>query len=278
MLLSLDAGVSALNQFQQNLNVIGNNIANVNTIGFKSATVGFADSLSQTMGSNAAGSMQVGTGVTTNSITNQFTQGSISNTGVPTDMAVNGNGFFVVADTATSQQYVTRDGAFSTDETGYLITSNGMRVQGYSDAGLATKGDIKIDNTGAPLHADGSANTSAVASFTFDDTGKLKVLLADGTQFTRGQILLQNFSNPSQLLKVGNNLYAGLPSAGPLTTPLAPSSNGLGSLVTSSLEMSNVNLAVELTSLITTQRAYEANGKVITTSDEILQTLVNLKR
>jgi flagellar hook protein FlgE len=273
MLLSLDAGVSALNQFQQNLNVIGNNIANVNTIGFKSATVGFADSLSQTMGANAAGSMQVGTGVTTKSITNQFTQGSISSTGLPTDMAVNGNGFFVVTDTTTSQQYVTRDGSFKTDDAGYLITSNGMRVQGYSDAALTTKGDIKIDNTGAPL-----GSTAAVASFTFDDTGKLKVLLADGTQFTRGQILLQNFSNPSQLLKVGNNLYAGLPSAGPLTTPLAPSSNGLGSLLSGSLEMSNVNLAVELTSLITTQRAYEANGKVITTSDEILQTLVNLKR
>lgn len=278
MLLSLDAGVSALNQFQQNLNVIGNNIANVNTVGFKNATVGFADSFSQTLGASAAGSMQVGTGVSTNAITNQFTQGAISSTGLATDLAVNGNGFFMVNDATSGQQYVTRDGAFSTDTSGYLITSNGMRVQGYTDASLSTKGDIKIDNTGAPLNADGSVNTSAVAGFTFDNTGKLKVLLADGTQFTRGQVLLQNFSNPSQLLKAGNNLYGGLAAAGPLTTPLAPGSNGLGNLVAGSLEMSNVNLAVELTSLITTQRAYEASGKVITTSDEILQTLVNLKR
>jgi flagellar hook protein FlgE len=222
--------------------------------------------------------MQIGTGVTANSITNQFTQGSISSTGAPTDMAVNGNGFFVVKDSTTGQSYVTRDGTFSTDSSGFLITSNGMRVQGFSDAALTTQGSIKIDNTGAPLNADGSANTSAVARFSFDATGKLNVLLADGTQFTRGQVLLQNFSNPAQLLKVGNNLYEGLPAAGPLATPVAPSSSGLGSLVAGSLELSNVNLAVELTSLITTQRAYEANGKVITTSDDVLQTLINLKR
>ena len=269
MLLSLDSGVSALKQFQQNLNVIGNNIANVNTVGFKSATANFADTFSQTLGANASGSMQVGSGVTTSSITNQFTQGSIAGTGVQTDMAVNGNGFFMVNDPTTGQQYVTRDGTFSVDGSGYLVTSNGMRVQGYSDAGLTTKGDIKIDSNGS---------ASAVASFSFDSTGKLKVLLADGSQITRGQILLQNFTSPSQLMKAGNNLYTGLTAAGPLTTPLAPSSPGLGSLATSSLEMSNVDLAVELTSLITTQRAYEANGKVITTSDDILQTLVNLKR
>jgi flagellar hook protein FlgE len=82
MLLSLDSGVSALDQFQQDLNVIGNNIANVNTVGFKSADVNFADALSQTLGSNSAGSTQVGSGVLTASITNQFTQGSITSTGV----------------------------------------------------------------------------------------------------------------------------------------------------------------------------------------------------
>jgi flagellar hook protein FlgE len=276
MLLSLDTGVSALEQFQQNLNVIGNNIANVNTVGFKSATMNFQDTFSQTLGSNSAGSNQVGSGVTTSSISNQFTPGSIASTGGLTDMAVNGNGFFMVKDPTTGQQFATRDGSFKANS-GYLVTSNGMRVQGYTDAALTTLGDIKIDNTGA-LKADGTADTSAVASFNFDSSGKLNVFLADGTQFTRGQILLQNFSSPTQLLKVGNNLYSGLTAAGPLAAPLAPSSNGLGSLVTGSLEMSNVDLAVELTSLITTQRAYEANGKVITTSDDILQTLVNLKR
>jgi flagellar hook protein FlgE len=101
MLLSMDSGVSALDQFQQELNVIGNNIANVDTAGFKSADVEFADALSQTIGANAVGSLQVGTGVTTSSISNQFTQGAINTTGVQTNMAVNGNGFFLVKDPAS---------------------------------------------------------------------------------------------------------------------------------------------------------------------------------
>lgn len=282
MLTALDSAISALSQFQQNLDVIGNNIANVDTAGFKGASMSFADAFSQTLGSNATGSMQVGTGVLTGSINNQFTQGAISSTSVPTDMAVNGNGFFVVKDTTTGASYVSRDGEFGTDNSGYLVTSNGMRVQGYSDAGLTTLGDIKIDNTGAtmtdPVSGLTVPDTSAVKSFSFGSDGKLTVLLSDGTQFTRGQVLLQNFSNPQQLTKVGNNLFSGLTAAGPLATPVAPGSSGVGSLVAGSLEMSNVDLAGQLTSLITTQRAYEANAKVITTGDEILQTVVNLKR
>jgi flagellar hook protein FlgE len=273
MLLSLDSSASALDQFQQSLDVIGNNIANVNTVGFKSANTDFADAFSQTLGSNSSGSMQIGTGVLTSAITNQFTQGTITSTGVQTDMAINQNGFFMVKDPTTNQEYATRDGEFHVDTNGYLITNSGMRVQGYSDAGLTTLGDIKIDNTGAP-----NGDTAAVSSYTFASSGNVNVQLTDGTQFTRGQILLQNFSDPSQLIKSGDNLYSGLTLAGPLSTPSAPDANGLGSIVTGSLEMSNVDLAGQLTSLITTQRAYEANTKVITTSDEILQDLVNLIR
>jgi flagellar hook protein FlgE len=273
MLLSLDSGVSALDQFQTQLNVIGNNIANVNTVGFKSASVDFADTLSQTLGSNSAGSEQVGTGVSIASINNQFTQGGISNTGNNTDLAIAGNGFFLVKDPATGANYVTRDGQFTEDNNGYLVTSTGMRVQGYTDAALTTVGDIKIDNTGAP-----AGDTSAVSSFNLKSDGTVSVQLSDGTQFTRAQILLQSFTSPDQLLKAGNNLYSGLTNAGPLAAPVAPSLNGPGMLTPGAVEMSNVDLAAQLTSLITTQRAYEANSKVITTSDDVLQTLVNLKR
>ena len=93
-----------------------------------------------------------------------------------------------------------------------------------------------------------------------------------------GQILLQNFTNPDQLVKVGGNLYTAPAAAGGLAAAAAPNSSGLGYIVSGSLEMSNVDLAGQLTELITAQRAYEANSKVITTSDDILQTLVNLKR
>jgi flagellar hook protein FlgE len=282
MLNSLDSGVSALQQFQQEMDVIGNNIANVNTVGFKGANVSFADTFSQTIGSNSSGSMQVGTGVLTASISNDFTAGSISNTGVPTDMAVNGQGFFVVKDPTTNAEYVTRDGHFGVDASGYLVTTNGMRVQGYTDAGLTTLGDIKVDNTGAMM-TDATTglqvpDTSAVSSYSFGTNGDLTVGLADGNSFKRGQVLLQNLSSPDQLMKVGNNLFSNIAAAGPLTTPVPPGSNGLGAIVNSSLEMSNVDLASAMAAMITTQRAFEASGKVVTTSDEILQTLVNLKR
>lgn len=268
----MDSGVSALDQFQQDLDVIGNNIANVETVGFKSANVEFADALSQTIGSNAAGVEQIGTGVVTGSITDAFTQGTMTSTGVPSNMAINGNGFFVVKDPTSGEEYVTRDGDFSVNANGYLVTSEGMYVQGYTDSTDTTIGNIQISNANAP-----GGDASAVQSYTFNSDGTLSILLADGTQFTGGQILLQNFTAPTQLTSVGNNLYNGMANAGALTAPVAPGSNGLGNLVAGSLEMSNVDLATQLTDLITAQRGFEANAQTVTTSNEVLQDLVNLK-
>jgi flagellar hook protein FlgE len=272
MLLSLDSGVSALDQFQQDLNVIGNNIANVDTVGFKSANMQFADALSQTLGDNAAGVEQIGTGVVTSSIADTFTQGSIVSSGVPTNMAIDGNGFFLVKDPTSGESYVTRDGNFTVDSNGYLVNSQGMRVQGYTTPGGTTVGDIQISNANA-----NPPDSSPVQSYTFGSNGNVNIQLADGTQFTSGQILLQNFTSPTQLTSVGNNLYNGMTNAGPLATPEAPTTNGLGTIVSGSLEMSNVDLASQLTDLITAQRGFEANAQTITTSNEVLQDLVNLK-
>jgi flagellar hook protein FlgE len=269
----MDSGVSALDQFQQDMNVIGNNIANVDTVGFKSAKMQFANALSQTIGANAAGIEQIGTGVLTSSIANTFTQGSIVNTQVPTNLAINGNGFFMVRDPASNQTYVTRDGNFTVDANGYVVTSTGMRVQGLVPAGGTTIGDVQISNANAP-----GGDTSPVQSFTFAANGDVNILLADGTQFTSGQIVLQNFTAPTQLASVGNNLYSDLANAGPLAAPGTPTSNGLGTLQGGALEMSNVDLAEELTALITAQRGFEANAETITTSNQVLQDLVNLKR
>lgn len=272
-LRSLFSGVSALRNHQTMMDVIGNNIANVSTTGYKGADVEFADALSQTMqGAGSAGSMQVGTGVSTDSIANRFTQGAINATGNPTDLAISGNGFFVVRDPATNADFATRAGSFTVDTSGYLVL-NGMRVQGYSDAALSTVGDIKIDNTGAP-----GGSAAAIQSWNFDNKGNIVVTLTDNTTFTRGEVLLQNFQSPQMLVKEGDNLYSGLTAAGPLAQAAAPSTNGLGKLEVGALESSNVDLTTELSNLITTQRAFEANSKVITTSDEVLQTLVNLKR
>lgn len=273
MLLSFNSGVSALEQFQQELDVISNNIANVNTVGFKSANVSFADTLSETLGTNSAGSEQVGTGVTTAGISNDFTAGSLTATGVQSDLAVDGNGFFMVKDPSTGNTYMTQDGEFTVDPNGYLVNTSGMRLQGYSDAGLTTQGDVQINTTGAP-----NGDTAAMQGYTIGSDGTVTVQLADGTSFTRGQILLQNFTDPQQLIKVGGNMYSNQANAGELAAPVAPSSNGMGTVQSGYLEMSNVDLASQLTALITTQRAYEANSKVITTSDDVMQTLINLKQ
>lgn len=288
MLRSLTSAISGLQNFQGRIDVIGNNIANVNTTGFKSGRVDFADSFSQTLRSSSTGSgsttsvsaMQIGSGVATSSIRNVYTQGAVARTGVVTDLAISGEGYFVVRDLITNAQFVSRAGDMRLDANGYLVTPNGMRVQGYSDAALTTMGDLKIDTTGMPSTSDPSAT---MKSYSIDLDGKINVKLSDGTEFARGQILLQLFQDPQALIKEGNNLYSGISTAGPLggagsPTPAAPGTNGLGRIESGALELSNVDLANEFSSMITAQRAFQATARIISTSDEMLQELVNLKR
>ena len=283
LLASLTSGVSGLDNFQEQMDVIGNNIANVDTTGYKAADVQFADTFSQTLRvatgatstTSGSASVQVGTGVTTTAINSDWLQGAISTTGVASDAAISGNGFFVVRNTVSNDQFVTRSGSFKVDANGFLTTNTGERVQGFSDAGLTTQGDIKIDTTGMPATSD---PTAGIVSYSIDGLGKINVNLSDGTSFVRGQILLQNFQDPGALTKIGNSLYSGMTNAGPLATPATPGTSGLGGIVSGALESSNVDLANEMANLITAQRAFEANSKIITTSDEMLQTLVNMKR
>ncbi len=286
MLRSLNTAVSGLRQFQDEMDVIGNNIANVNTTGYKAARVQFEDTFSQTLrGSSPAlgnhssvTAMQVGSGVAIGSIQNLHTQGAINRTGVDTDLAISGNGFFVVRDTVSGAQFATRAGEFRTDESGYLVNPAGLRVQGYADSGLSTLGDIKIDGDGRPSTA---SPTAALVNFSIDSEGRVNVKLSDGTQYVRGRILLQHFRDTSVLTKEGGSLYSGLNIAGPLdwaSTPGVPGANGVGRIQAGAIEMSNVDLANEFTTLITTQRAYQASARMITTSDDMLQEVVNLKR
>jgi len=275
MFSSLNTAVSALQQFQDDISLIGNNMANVNTTGFKDGIMNFADTLNQVIGLGGTTTEQIGSGVTTDSITSNFTQGTISQTGINSDLAVSGSGFFVVKDPSSGAEYVTRAGDFQVDANGYLVTANGMRVQGYSDSGLTTLGDIQINATGAPATA---APGATVQSYTIGQNGDLTLTLSDGTTFVRGQVLLQNFQAPNALQNQGNNLYSMTTAAGGLAQPVAAGTNGLGTIDSGALEGSNVDLTTEMTNLIAAERAFESNAKVITTSDEVLQDLVNLKR
>ena len=278
-----------MQQFQARMDVIGNNIANTNTTGYKTSRMDFADSFSQTYRGAGVGSgtssnvdpIQVGTGVISTAIKTQFTQGAITRTGPQTDLALSGEGFFMVKDPVANAQYATRAGDFRLDQSYRLVTNGGYRVQGFSDSGLATEGDIVVDGVGRPPTSDPLAT---VSSYSINRDGKIQVRLSDGSEFTRGQILLQRFSDPNALTKQGNNIYTSLTAAGPLTSGTAlsgasaPGSNGLGIIESGALELSNVDLATEFTSMIVTQRSFQANSRIITTSDEMLQELVNLKR
>ncbi|MBI4659588.1 MAG: flagellar hook-basal body complex protein [Verrucomicrobia bacterium] len=305
MLRALNTGVTGIRQYQTNLDTIGNNLANVNTVGFKAGRVEFADTLNQTLRAgtpdsatrSGTSSVQVGNGVDIASVRNLFTQGAVNQTGVTTDLAISGEGFFIVKNIATNELFATRAGDFRVDSNGFLVTDQGFRVQGFQDPptaadGLYTdadaQGHIKFDKGTAPAAAAADAGISNIA---LDGSGKINILLSDGTQYVRGQILLQRFSNPNALLKQGNNLYTGLTTAGPLgagitaaqpfdATPTknAPNSSGLGRIESGALELSNVDIAREFSNMITTQRAFQANARVVTASDTILQEIVQLTR
>jgi flagellar hook protein FlgE len=287
MIRSLNSGVSGIQQFQQQMDVIGNNIANVNTVAFKSSRVDFADSFSDTLrGSTAATAtssgtpaIQIGTGVTTTSVKSIFTQGALVRTGAQTDLMISGSGFFVVRDPVNDTQYVTRAGNLRVDANGYLVTDGGLRVQGYNDLALSDVGDLQIDPTTRPPTLSATAEMNG---WSISREGELRIKLSDGTEYVRGQILLQRFSDDQALVKEGQNLYSGIATAGPLggatPSPAPPGTNGLGRIEAGAIEISNVDLANEFANMITAQRAFQASARVITTSDEMLQELVNLKR
>ena len=164
---------------------------------------------------------------------NFFAQGRIEPTGNPTDCAISGRGLFIVRDPSSNLQYATRCGAFHLDAGGFLVTSNGFRVQGFADSGLSVPGDIAINADGAPT---ASATNATVVAYLFGCDGKIIVTLSDGSRFYRGLILLQWFRNP-QALKLGDNqLYSNLAEALPIYTSCAPGARGLGRLESYALE------------------------------------------
>jgi len=289
MLNSLNSGVAGLINFQEKMDVIGNNIANSNTIAYKSARANFEDTFSQTLqgGSKAVGELQVGSGMQVSSIKSDFTGGTYQQTGIESNLYINGSdGFFLVKNDA-GEEFATRAGDFTVDKQGYLVTNEGYRVQGFSDqvardGAMSTRGDIRIIDDPATRPVPLKNPLAAPAGFKIDTNGRVRLTMDDGTTYDSGQVLLQKFQDVSMLTKEGNNLFSNLSAAGPLggdsLTSVTPGTNGTGELKSGALEMSNVNLASEFADMITTQRGFQANAKIITTSDEMLQDIVNLKR
>ncbi len=424
MLTSFYSGLTGLSAYASALNIVGNNLANINTVGFKTSQITFEDLVTRTFGgvaTNGAGNpMQIGLGTLPGSIDGIFTQGSIQSTAEATNVAIEGNGFFIVGDTV-DDRYYTRAGNFSFDSLGYLINPEGKYVLGYTekdangniissgtlnkifmpsntvsspsettffqifanldvreDVGntysasvtiydtkgaphtltinfthnglvggndqwsydvtipgedviggtpgtpysLAT-GNIEFDGTGTMVTPPGDvtittpAFTNGADAMTFiwdlyDDDGVASltgypipsttsttntdgyppgnltslIINTDGViqgVFSNGQVeeiaqlATAMFNNPKGMLRVGRNLFAETNASGSASIG-APGTGGRGTIIGSTLESSNVDIATEFTNMIVYQRGYQANSRIITTSDEIIQESLSIKR
>lgn len=409
MMRSMFAGVSGLRNHQTRMDVIGNNIANVNTVGYKTSRVTFQDALSQTIRGATApqgnrggiNPQQVGLGVALSSIDVLHTPGNLQTTGVNTDLAIQGNGFFILGGEG-NQRYYTRAGNFTMDTSGRLVYGNGLQLQGWmaNDAGeIQTGGNpqgitlpigttidpqatseitltgnlnsstpdgesftrnlqvydslgnphtiqivftktandrewnwIAQDSAGTPIDgADGTltfdtsghipagttgtilnwspgsgaadltitidfsaisqqhAEDSSVGykqdgyrmgyldSYRIDSAGTVIGIFTNGLANNIAQIAVATFNNPAGLEKMGETMFRTSSNSGEAQINIS-GIGGAGTVTPGALEMSNVDLSQEFTDMIVTQRGFQANSRIITTSDEMLQELVNLKR
>ena len=264
MLRSMYSGISGLKNFQTKLDVIGNNIANVNTHGFKKGRAVFKDIYSQTVsgasgpanGRGGVNPKQVGLGAQLSTIDTIHAGGSLQFTGNTLDLAIEGDGYYEVGVDGDGEKYYTRAGNFYLDEEGQIVNSEGFYLK---------------DTGGAPIKIDIEAETMSIGS-----NGQVTQVV-DGALEVVATIRLVKFNNPGGLEKMGSNYY--LPSAASgAAVEGEPQEDGMGKIQSGSLEMSNVDLGEEFTEMIVAQRGFQANTRVVTTSDEILQELVNLKR
>jgi flagellar hook protein FlgE len=277
LLNSFNSGVSAVKTFSKSLEVIGDNIANVNTTGFKGSRVTNQDSFSETLNRSAAANgdipgantMQIGQGTSVASVSQRFTQGVLSTTGGPADLGISGKGFFKVQNPETQEFLYTRAGDFRLDDLGNLLTNDGMNV-------MMGAGPVVIP----PVEG-----TNPLQSYRIDKNGEVSAYYANGTAATPiGQILLTSFANPNALERVSGNLLtnpggeAGGVGAAGATEATAANATLFGDVIQGTLELSNVDLTQQFSDLIVAQRAFQAGSRVITVSDSVMEVIVNLKR
>jgi flagellar basal-body rod protein FlgG len=256
MIRSLYTGTTGMNAQQLNIDVIANNLANVSTTGFKRSIPSFEDLLYETIkvpGSQTSSDTQtptgilVGMGVGTGSVEKVFSQGPLTQTDNPLDIAIQGSGFFQIQLPNGTTAY-TRAGNFQTDSNGRVTTADGY---------------LLLPAITIPQGAN---------QITISNTGIVSAILAGETASTQlGTIQLATFINSPGLSSMGNNLFVETDASGTPSTA-NPGDNGYGTLAQTFLEGSNVNIVQEVANMITAQRAYEINSKTITTSNQMMQT------
>lgn len=262
---TLYTAATGMEALETKLDVIANNLANVNTLGFKKDRANFEDLLyknevlpgvEDSDGNRTAVGTHIGLGTRVSSVQTDFRQGAFQLTGKATDMAIEGPGFFKVTDTSGETVY-TRSGNFS-------INSEGSLVLGSAQSGRVLDPDVTIPATatGVVVQANGEVR--------YSETGTQQ--LQQG-----GNIELVTFVNPEGLLKLGENLFKETDASG-TAQPNTPGTNGLGVIRQNALEASNVEPVQELIDLITTQRSFELNSQAVQAGDQILQLISNLRR
>jgi len=260
MMRGLWTAASGMAAQQLTIDVIANNLANVNTTGFKKSRGDFQDLLYQTLkapgAATAAGNqvptgIQVGMGTRTVSVQKLFSQGDYQETKNELDFAIEGKGFFKVL--RNNEEVYMRSGSFKMDRDGYICTANGDRLQP----------EFAIP-----------ANTDTI---TVDSGGRLAALGADTNELGSTQLTLYSFTNPAGLVAVGGNCFKASPASGDAVQGL-PGVDGVGTISEGYLEMSNVDVVTEMVQMIVAQRAYEASSKSIKAADDMLQMANSIQR
>lgn len=322
MIKSMFSGVSGLRAHQSKMDVIGNNIANVNTFGYKAGRATFKESIYQTLGGSSDGTetfggknpKQVGYGSQIGSIDLMFSSGSYAPTDSPTDCMIDGNGFFLVGPKNLSTDGVitpgdipsidtgqdgdgsdlnmltlTRVGDFRFDGDGYLVDSNSNVVYGFvpeddinnpivSTGADAVLSPIRIPDKDGSMEPGTGKERMNINSIRIDDKGNvIGINAADNKPITIAKIGVANVSNPNALEKSQGPYYKIVSNAGN-TVAYGAGEGGTGLMMSNGLEMANVDLAKEFSEMITTQRGFQANTRIITVSDEMLQELISMKR
>lgn len=261
MIRSLWIAKTGLESQQTNMDVISNNLANINTVGFKRTRAVFEDLMYQTMRQPGAqvgaanqlpSGLQLGTGVRAVATERIHTQGDLKNTGHSLDIAIQGKGFLQVEMPDGTFAY-TRDGSLQIDQNGQLVTAGGYPIQ-------------------PPVNIPDNALELTIAR---DGTVSVTQPGDVGVSIEIGQLQLTTFINPTGLQSMGENLYAETDASGAANF-LQPGLDGAGLILQEYNETSNVNVAEELVNMITTQRAYEINSKAVQTSDQMLARLAQL--
>lgn len=261
MLKAFSTAATGMSAQQMMVDVTANNLANINTTGFKRSQINFQDLLylkMKTAGSEVASGvelpsgLEIGSGVRVASTVKVFTGGEVVSTGRNLDIAISGDGFLQVT-LPNGDTRFTRDGALQTNSQGQLVTTGGYTIEPAIT--------IPTDAVSIDIGKDGSVN----------------VMTSSGTQSSIGSIQLVRFPNPSGLSSEGDNLLAETEASGTPTTGIA-GENGFGSIQTGFLEKSNVQMVTELVNLIAAQRAYEVNSRAIKAGDEMLRNSIQIAR